>query len=155
MNGKYLALGAALIAAWFLTRDCCDFRISPAIDRPIRSPNQEEETNRRQSQPSRGGGGGGGYHPGPGGGGGGAIHKSIPSIQPKQQSGGGGSYWDWLKSGGGLNPNNPYHPFPGALTPGAETAPEIVAWGKHHRHGHPIAPSDDRNISSGIRLTIA
>ncbi len=57
-------------------------------------------------------GGGGTFHPGhPGS----PIHRSIPSTQPKQ--GGSGSYWDWLKSGGGLNPKNPYHPFPGATSP--------------------------------------
>jgi hypothetical protein len=44
-----------------------------------------------------------------------------------------------LKSGGGLNPNNPYHPFPGI--PGTEGIRPIEV----PAFGYPF--SDDRNIS--------
>jgi hypothetical protein len=67
----------------------------------------------------------------------GPVHPGGGQSHPQQQ--GGGSYWDWLKSGGGLNPNNPYHPFPGI--PGTEGIRPIEV----PAFGYPF--SDDRNIS--------
>jgi hypothetical protein len=54
--------------------------------------------------------------PGPGPGPPSHPHGGITHPQPQQ----GGSYWDCLKAGGGLNPNNPYHPFPASPVPRAE-----------------------------------
>jgi hypothetical protein len=142
-----LAAGGALILLYFLSRNCCTFIPSPAIDRPfIPEREQAAETDENQNQnrrqpPSRGGGDGPlpphpkpPTHPG-----GGIVHHVTKptgaTTTTKPQT---GSYWDWLKEGGGLNPNNPYHPFPWLTSPAPGGAPPIeepipdapIAWGK-------------------------
>src|SRR5262249_28309634 len=132
-NSKIYTLlgGIGLLTTWWLKQKCCPHQMDFLTDRPFEPRPRATEEQRRQPPSSSDGGSGGGYRP-PTHPSGGSTHRATPISHPSAPSQkGGGSYWDWLKSGGGLNPNNPYHPFPGAIPGigGEKPAIKVPAWG--------------------------
>jgi hypothetical protein len=65
-----IAAGAGLIVPWWLSNDCCPHVLTPAIDRPIRFPEQQQRSGGR--------GGGGSDHTPP--------HPATPQRQKQQGS---------------------------------------------------------------------